>query len=170
MYCQALIVNHYELPVILNGLHRETAHAVHSAHSAHGELRELAFFAALKSHLLHHLLHTFVVDIRSNECYSNEELFKEISARLKSEAKARSFRLNSSHISAEHPFVKRAVKLGRVPFGSPTLSDQALMKFPSVKIGPGKSSRSHTADEYIMVSEIEEAIRLYIEMLDGLVL
>ena len=113
---------------------------------------------------------TFVVDIRSNECYSNEELFKEISARLKSEAKARSFRLNSSHISAEHPFVKRAVKLGRVPFGSPTLSDQALMKFPSVKIGPGKSSRSHTADEYIMVSEIEEAIRLYIEMLDGLVL
>lgn len=113
---------------------------------------------------------TFVVDIRSNECYSNEELFKEISAHLKSEAKARSFRLNSSHISAEHPFVKRAVKLGRVPFGSPTLSDQALMKFPSVKIGPGKSSRSHTADEYIMVSEIEEAIRLYIEMLDGLVL
>ena len=113
---------------------------------------------------------TFVVDIRSNECYSNEELFKEISAHLKSEAKARSFRLNSSHIGAEHPFVKRAVKLGRVPFGSPTLSDQALMKFPSVKIGPGKSSRSHTADEYIMVSEIEEAIRLYIEMLDGLVL
>lgn len=113
---------------------------------------------------------TFVVDIRSNECYSNEELFKEISAHLKSEAKARSFRLNSSHISAEHPFVKRAVKLGRVPFGSPTLSDQALMKFPSVKIGPGKSSRSHTADEYIMVSEIKEAIRLYIEMLDGLVL
>ena len=113
---------------------------------------------------------TFVVDIRSNECYSNEELFKEISAHLKSEAKARSFRLNSSHIGAEHPFVKRAVKLGRAPFGSPTLSDQALMKFPSVKIGPGKSSRSHTADEYIMVSEIEEAIRLYIEMLDGLVL
>ena len=110
------------------------------------------------------------MDIRSNECYSNEELFKEISAHLKSEAKARSFRLNSSHISAEHPFVKCAVKLGRVPFGSPTLSDQALMKFPSVKIGPGKSSRSHTADEYIMVSEIEEAIRLYIEMLDGLVL
>ena len=99
-----------------------------------------------------------------------EELFKEISAHLKSEAKARSFRLNSSHIGAEHPFVKRAVKLGRAPFGSPTLSDQALMKFPSVKIGPGKSSRSHTADEYIMVSEIEEAIRLYIEMLDGLVL
>lgn len=111
---------------------------------------------------------TFVVDIRSNECYSNEELFKEIGTHIKSEATARSFRLNSSCIDASHPFVKRAVKMGRVPFGSPTLSDQALMKFPSVKIGPGKSSRSHTADEYIMVAEISEAIGLYIELLDGL--
>lgn len=76
---------------------------------------------------------TFVVDIRSNECYSNEELFNEISTHIKSEAKARSFRLNSSHIDAGHPFVRRAIQLGRVPFGSPTLSDQALMKFPSVK-------------------------------------
>lgn len=111
---------------------------------------------------------TFVVDIRSNECYSNEELFNEISTHIKSEAKARSFRLNSSHIDAGHPFVRRAIQLGRVPFGSPTLSDQALMKFPSVKMGPGKSSRSHTADEYIMVSEIEEAIGLYIELLEEL--
>ncbi len=113
---------------------------------------------------------SFVVDIRSNECYSNEELYQEICSRVQSEVKARSFRLNSSHIEAEHPFVKRAVSIGRVPFGSPTLSDQALMKFPSVKIGPGKSSRSHTADEYIMLSEIDEAIRLYIELLDGLVI
>ena len=111
---------------------------------------------------------SFVVDIRSNECYSNEELFAEISSHIQSEAKARSFRLNSSHIDAEHPFVKRAIALGRTPFGSPTLSDQALMRFPSVKIGPGKSSRSHTADEYIVISEIEEAIQLYIELLDGL--
>ena len=113
---------------------------------------------------------TFVVDIRSNECYSNEELFQEICSHIQSEAKARSFRLNSSHIDAEHPFVKRAVELGRTPFGSPTLSDQALMRFPSVKIGPGKSSRSHTADEYILVSEIEEAIGMYIKILDGLVI
>ena len=113
---------------------------------------------------------TFVVDIRSNECYSNEELFQEICSHIQSEAKARSFRLNSSHIDAEHPFVKRALELGRIPFGSPTLSDQALMRFPSVKIGPGKSSRSHTADEYIRVSEIEEAIGMYIEILDGLVI
>lgn len=111
---------------------------------------------------------TMVVDIRSNECYSNEELFEEISAHIGSEARARSFRLNSSHIDPDHPFVKRAVALGRVPFGSPTLSDQALMKFPSVKIGPGQSARSHTADEFILVSEIEEAIGLYIQLLDGL--
>ena len=113
---------------------------------------------------------TFVVDIRSNECYSNEELFSEICSHIQSEAKARSFRLNSSHIDMDHPFVKRTLELGRTPFGSPTLSDQALMKFPSVKIGPGKSSRSHTADEYILVSEIEEAIKMYIDILDGLVL
>ena len=113
---------------------------------------------------------TFVVDIRSNECYSNEELYQEICSQVQSEVKARSFRLNSSHIDIEHPFVKRTIELGRIPFGSPTLSDQALMKFPSVKIGPGKSSRSHTADEYILISEIEEAIQMYIEILDGLVI
>lgn len=111
---------------------------------------------------------TAVVDIRSNECYSNEELFEEITKHISCEAKARSFRLNSSSIPADHPFVKRAVELGKVPFGSPTLSDQALMKFPSVKIGPGKSSRSHTADEYILLNEIDEAIGLYIRLLDGL--
>ena len=64
--------------------------------------------------------------------------------------------------------MKRAAELGKTPFGSPTLSDQALMPFPSVKIGPGKSSRSHTADEYIMVGEVEEAVDLYIRLLDGL--
>lgn len=113
---------------------------------------------------------SFVVDIRSNECYTNEELFQEICTHIGGEAKARSFRLNSSHIEKDHPLIKRAIQLGRVPFGSPTLSDQALMKFPSVKMGPGKSSRSHTADEYVMISEIEEAIRMYIKILDGLVI
>lgn len=109
-----------------------------------------------------------VIDIRTNECYTNKEVFEEVCAHISSEAKARSFRLNSSSIPASHPFVKRATELGKNPFGSPTLSDQALMAFPSVKIGPGKSSRSHTADEYIMVAEIEEAIALYIRILDGL--
>ena len=110
---------------------------------------------------------TFVVDIRSNECYTNRELFDPITPHLKCEARARSFRLSSSHVSPEHPVVRRAVAMGRVPFGSPTLSDQALMPFPSMKMGPGKSSRSHTADEFIFVREIEEAIGMYIELLDG---
>lgn len=109
-----------------------------------------------------------VVDVRSNECYSNEEIYQEISQHLKSEVKARSFRLNSSRIAIDHPFVQRAIQLGRTPFGSPTLSDQALMSFPSLKIGPGKSSRSHTADEFIFAREIEEAVALYIQLLDGL--
>jgi len=111
---------------------------------------------------------SFVVDIRSNELYSNEDLYNTIRKNVKIDVKARSFRLNSSHISEDHPIVKRAVKMGRNPFGSPTLSDQALMPFPSVKMGPGKSSRSHTADEYILISEIEEAIEIYLKLLDGL--
>ena len=113
---------------------------------------------------------TFVVDIRSNELYSNEELFAEIKKHISCEAKARSYRLNSSRIGEKHPFVQRAIKIGCAPFGSPTLSDQALMSFPSVKIGPGRSSRSHTAEEYIMLKEIEEAIGIYLELLDGLLI
>ncbi len=111
---------------------------------------------------------TFVVDVRSNEMYSNKELFDIIQAHISSEAQARSFRLNSSHIDVNHPFVCRAAALGRKPFGSPTLSDQALMPFPSVKIGPGDSARSHTANEYILITELAEALELYFQLLDGL--
>jgi acetylornithine deacetylase len=107
----------------------------------------------------------FTVDIRTNECYTNEELFAEISSACGCEVKARSFRLNASHISPEHRLVKRAVLLGLTPFSSPTLSDQALMNFPSLKIGPGQSSRSHTADEFIYLHEIREAIDLYLRLL-----
>ena len=110
---------------------------------------------------------SFVVDIRSNECYSNQELYDIICQHVASEVKARSFRLSSSHVEITHPLVQRMVALGRQPFGSPTLSDQALMPFPSLKMGPGKSSRSHTADEFICLSEIEEAIALYLKILDG---
>lgn len=113
---------------------------------------------------------TFVVDVRSNELYTNEELFDIIRQHVSCEVKARSFRLNSSRIEEGHPFVRRAVEAGLCPFGSPTLSDQALMSFSTVKMGPGKSSRSHTADEYIEIREIEEAIPLYIKLLDGLTL
>ena len=109
---------------------------------------------------------SFVVDIRSNECYTNQELYGIICQHVSSEVKARSFRLGSSHVEASHPLVQRMVALGRMPFGSPTLSDQALMAFPSLKIGPGKSSRSHSANEFICMSEIEEAIDLYLQILD----
>lgn len=107
----------------------------------------------------------FVVDVRSNECYSNTELLEYIRAHLKSEVKARSTRLNSSCISPSHHLIEAAVSLGRKPFGSPTLSDQALMHFPSFKMGPGESSRSHTADEFISIKEMEEAIRIYLQLL-----
>lgn len=107
----------------------------------------------------------FVVDVRSNECYSNTELLEYISTHLKSDVKARSTRLNSSSISPSHPLIETAVSLGRKPFGSPTLSDQALMPFPSFKMGPGESSRSHTADEFICINEMAEAIDLYLRML-----
>lgn len=110
----------------------------------------------------------FVVDVRSNELYTNEQLFEIIDKHTQSEVRPRSFRLNSSSIAIENPFVQRAIMIGKTPYGSPTMSDQALMNFPSVKMGPGKSERSHTGDEYILVSEIREAIELYVKLLDGL--
>lgn len=110
---------------------------------------------------------TMLVDVRTNECYTNEEVFDIIQSHLKSEVKAHSFRLHSSHIAPDHPLVKRCVALGLTPFGSPTLSDQALMPWPSLKLGPGVSSRSHTADEFICLSEMERAIAVYQRLLDG---
>ena len=106
-----------------------------------------------------------VVDVRTNECYTNAEVFRIIDAHTKSEMKARSFRLSSSSVPMGHPLVERCLQLGLKPFGSPTLSDQALMPFPSLKMGPGDSARSHAADEYICVSEIEGAIDLYLRLL-----
>lgn len=107
-----------------------------------------------------------VVDVRTNEFYTNEEVFDIISSHCKSECRARSFRLHSSRIDLNHPLVERCVALGLQPFGSPTLSDQALMPFASLKLGPGQSARSHSADEYIKVSEIEHAIGLYLRLLE----
>jgi acetylornithine deacetylase len=110
----------------------------------------------------------FTVDIRTNEFYSHQALFHEIKEQVRCEVIPRSFRLNSSRIDPAHPFVQRTVMLGKAPFGSPTLSDQALMPFPTVKIGPGDSARSHAADEYIRLTEIREAIDMYVRLLDGL--
>lgn len=110
----------------------------------------------------------FVVDVRSNELYTNDELLAQIRQHVLADVEARSTRLSSTATPLQHPVVKQARALNRTIFGSPTLSDQALMPFASVKMGPGHSSRSHTADEFIHIHEIEEAIDIYIRLLDGL--
>ena len=110
----------------------------------------------------------FTIDIRTNEFYRNEDVFNFLKTKMKSEIKARSFRLSSSGVPMDNPVVRRCTEMGMTPFGSPTLSDQALMPFPSLKLGPGESSRSHSADEYIRISEIDDAIKTYIRLLDGL--
>lgn len=110
----------------------------------------------------------FTIDVRTNEYYRNEYVFEYLKNNLKSELKARSFRLGSSSISEDHPLVRRCIEMGMTPFGSPTLSDQALMPFASLKLGPGDSARSHSADEYICISEIEDAIGKYVELLTNI--
>ncbi len=110
---------------------------------------------------------TYTVDIRTNEYYRNEEVFEFVREHVKGDVKARSFHLHSSCINKEHPLVRRCLSMGMQPFGSPTLSDQALMPFPSLKLGPGESSRSHTADEFIRLTEVRQGIDTYIELLDG---
>jgi len=110
-----------------------------------------------------------VVDVRVNDLYSNKEVLDIIKKNVASEVKERSLRLNSSSIRPEHPFVKAGVSLGRSTYGSPTLSDQAVLSCESVKLGPGDSTRSHQADEYIYRDEIYEGIDLYIKMLEKIV-
>jgi acetylornithine deacetylase len=113
----------------------------------------------------------FVIDIRTNEFYQNEYVFECLKKKMKKcELRARSFRLHSSSIAADHPLVRRCLERGMKPFGSPTLSDQALMPWPSLKLGPGDSARSHAADEYIAIGEIDDAINTYVSLLEGLVL
>jgi acetylornithine deacetylase len=108
----------------------------------------------------------FVVDCRVNELYSFEEMLAVIKSNVQSEIKPRSTRLRSSAIALGHPLVKAGLKIGRSYYGSPTTSDKALMQFPSLKIGPGDSARSHTADEFIYIDEIKEGIQLYIQLLN----
>ena len=110
----------------------------------------------------------FIIDVRTNEYYQNEEVFEFLQQNVRSELHARSFRLHSSSIFADHPLVRRCIDMGKTPYGSPTLSDQAVMPFPSFKLGPGESARSHSADEFIRVSEISQAIGQYVQLLDGI--
>ena len=110
----------------------------------------------------------FVIDVRTNEYYQNRYVFEFLNRHMKKcELKARSYRLQSSSIPEDHPMIVCLKAMGKIPFGSPTLSDQALMPFPSFKLGPGESSRSHSADEYICVSEIADAIETYVALLSA---
>ena len=110
---------------------------------------------------------SFLVDIRVNELYSFEEVIGEIKENIISDIQPRSIRLNSSFIEENHPLVLAGTKMGIPSYGSPTCSDMALMDFPSLKIGPGDSARSHIADEYIFIDEIKEGIKTYIQLLQN---
>lgn len=111
----------------------------------------------------------FVVDVRTTDAYSNAETVAIIADLLHSDVVPRSTRLSASAIPLNHPLVEKTVATGRVPFVSPTMSDMALMhKFPSLKIGPGDSARSHTANEFIFISEIQEAIDFYTSLIKSL--
>ena len=110
----------------------------------------------------------FMVDVRVNECYQNVELLGLIREAVECDVQPRSTHLNSSAIALDHPAVERLVAMGRKPFGSPTMSNQAVMPFTTLKLGPGDSARSHTADEYILLSEIAEAVEMYVAVLDKL--
>jgi acetylornithine deacetylase len=109
----------------------------------------------------------FVIDVRVNEKYSFEEILQKIQSSIKSELTPRSFRLRSTMIDMQHPIVKAGKQLGLAHYGSPTTSDKALMPFPALKIGPGDSARSHTANEFILLNEISSGIKGYIELLKG---
>ena len=111
----------------------------------------------------------FTVDVRVTDVYRNEEVLEIIRQHVKCSITPRSVRLKSSKIGEDHPIVQAGIALGRTTYGSPTTSDQALLDIPSLKIGPGDSARSHTADEFVYVDEINEGIELYIKMLERVV-
>lgn len=106
----------------------------------------------------------YVIDVRVNELYTFEEILAELKANLKSEFKPRTTRMKSTSIPLDHILVKAGIRLGKGYYGSPTTSDKALMSFPTLKMGPGDSARSHTPDEFIYLSEIEEGIETYIKL------
>jgi len=111
----------------------------------------------------------FVADIRVTDAYRNEEVLEIIRQHVSCEVKPRSMRLKPSSIPKDHAVVQAGLTLGRTTYGSPTTSDQALLDIPSLKLGPGDSARSHMADEFIYLSEIDEGVRLYIDILDKVV-
>lgn len=111
----------------------------------------------------------FVIDVRVNELYTFDEILQALKTNIRSQFKPRTTRMKSTSIAMDHPLVKAGLALGRNCYGSPTTSDKALMPFPALKMGPGDSARSHTADEYIYLDEIKEGIDLYIQLLNQVV-
>ncbi|WP_179412909.1 M20 family metallo-hydrolase [Mucilaginibacter sp. E4BP6] len=111
----------------------------------------------------------FTVDVRVTDAYRNEEVLEIIRQHVKCDVKPRSIRLKPSSIDKEHPIVQAGIALGRTIYGSPTTSDQSLLDIQSIKVGPGDSARSHTADEFVYVNEIREGIELYVKMLERIV-
>lgn len=107
----------------------------------------------------------FVIDVRTNELYQNQEIIDIVRANVQSEIVPRSTHLNSSRISENHPLVRKGMAMGKQLYGSPTLSDQSMMPFETVKMGPGESARSHTPNEFVLVSEIRSGIQDYITLL-----
>ena len=112
----------------------------------------------------------FVVDTRVNELYTFEDILEVIHKNVQCEVMPRSTRLRSTSIAIDHPLIQSGVALGRTYYGSPTTSDKALMPFQALKMGPGDSARSHTADEYIYINEIVEGIALYVQLLEKIIL
>jgi len=110
----------------------------------------------------------FVIDVRVNELYTFDEILDSLKQNLKSQFKPRTTRMKSTSIPMDHPLIKAGIELGRGYYGSPTTSDKALMPFPALKMGPGDSARSHTADEFVYVDEIKEGIELYIKLLNAI--
>ena len=108
----------------------------------------------------------FVMDARINELYNFDEVQEIFKVHLKSSFQPRSTRMKSTSIALDHPLVKAGIQLGKGYYGSPTTSDKALMPFPTLKMGPGDSARSHTADEFIYLREIEEGINCYIQLIE----
>lgn len=111
----------------------------------------------------------FTVDVRVTDAYRNEEVLEIIRQHVSCDVKPRSIRLKPSSIDKKHPIVQAGIALGRTTYGSPTTSDQSLLDIQSIKVGPGDSARSHTADEFVYVDEIREGIELYVKMLEQLV-
>lgn len=111
----------------------------------------------------------FVIDVRVNELYTFDEMLSLLKENIKSQFKPRTTRMKPTSISLEHPLVKAGIALGRGYYGSPTTSDKALMPFPALKMGPGDSARSHTADEFIYLDEIKQGIDMYIQLLNKVI-